>query len=105
MSISDLIEFSDGTNTLYGTWGVPSGVDSYPLVILATGDGPSGSKGQTWQQLIPMLLAKGIGTFLFDFSGLGNSPGVYRELNLSLGCTNFRGVINFVLNNGTENLK
>lgn len=100
MKISDLVEFTDGTNTLYGSWGRPSGVENYPLVILATGDGPSGSKGQTWQQLVPMLLSKGIGTFLFDFSGLGHSPGIYRELTLSIGCKNFRGVVDFVSNNG-----
>lgn len=102
MTKSSLIEFNDGTNTLYGAWGVPQGVKNYPLVVLATGDGPSGSKGQTWQQLVPMLLSKGIGTFLFDFSGLGHSPGVYRELTLSLGCKNFRGVIDFVSNYGNH---
>jgi dipeptidyl aminopeptidase/acylaminoacyl peptidase len=97
---SNLVKLSDGTNFLYGSWGIPSRKSSYPLVVLATGDGPNGSKGQTWQQLVPMLNSSGIGTFLFDFSGLGYSPGVYRELTLSLGCKNFRGVMDFVLNSG-----
>jgi pimeloyl-ACP methyl ester carboxylesterase len=103
VTFSELVEFTDGSNTLYGSWGIPDGVDDYPLVILATGDGPNGSRGQTWQQLVPMLLSKGIGTFLFDFSGLGHSPGIYRDLTLSLGCNNFRGVVNFVSNNGQHN--
>ena len=97
----ELVEFSDGRNTLFGTWGLPNGIqENYPLVILMTGDGPSGSKGQTWQQILPMLHENGIGTFLFDFSSLGNSPGIYRELNLSIGCENFRGVMNYLLNSG-----
>jgi uncharacterized protein len=95
-----LVKFNDGTNDLFGSWGVPKGVENYPLVVLATGDGPSGSKGQTWQQLVPMLLSHGIGTFLFDFSGLGFSPGIYRELTLSLGCKNFRSVIEYVSSTG-----
>jgi dipeptidyl aminopeptidase/acylaminoacyl peptidase len=65
-----------------------------------TGDGPSGSKGQTWQQIIPMLNENGFGTFIFDFSGLGKSPGIYRELNLTLGCQNFNGVMCYLNNNG-----
>jgi len=100
MTNASLVKFNDGANVLYGSWGVPEGVKSYPLVVLATGDSPNGSKGQTWQQLVPMLLSRGIGTFLFDFSGLGNSPGVYRELTLSLGCKNFRGVMEYVTSKG-----
>jgi dipeptidyl aminopeptidase/acylaminoacyl peptidase len=103
MNKEDLVQFSDGVNTLQGRWSIPDGTENYPLVVLATGDSPSGSKGQTWQQLVPMLNACGIATFLFDFSGLGNSPGVYRELTLSLGCNNFRGVIEYVSNNGGHN--
>lgn len=101
MENNELVEFTDGKNILLGTWGLPKGVvENYPLVILMTGDGPSGSKGQTWQQIVPMLHENGVGTFLFDFSGLGNSPGIYRELNLSLGCQNFKGVMDYLVNNG-----
>ncbi|MCA6362524.1 MAG: prolyl oligopeptidase family serine peptidase [Bacteroidetes bacterium] len=101
MISNQLVEFNDGKNILFGMWGMPDVLqENFPLVILMTGDGPSGSKGQTWQQIVPMLHKIGLGTFLFDFSGLGNSPGVYKELNLSLGCENFKGVMNFVLNNG-----
>jgi len=97
---NELVKFDDGVNTLYGSWGAPEDVENYPLVILATGDGPNGSKGQTWRQLVHMLNSRGIGTFLFDFSGLGHSPGVYRELTLSTGCKNFQGVVNFVSSSG-----
>lgn len=102
MTKNSLVKFDDGTNILYGSWGIPKGKRDYPLVVLATGDGPGGSKGQTWQQLVPMLNSRGIGTFLFDFSGLGHSPGVYKELTLSLGCKNFQAAINFVSNFGTH---
>ena len=68
MTDNHLIKFSDGTNTLYGSWSIPDNTEDYPLVVLATGDSPKGSQGQTWQQLVPMLNAQGIGTFLFDFA-------------------------------------
>jgi pimeloyl-ACP methyl ester carboxylesterase len=101
MEKNKLVKFSDGRNLLYGSWGAPVGKDeNYPLVILMTGDAPCGSKGQTWQQIVPMFHACGIGTFLFDFSGLGNSPGVYKELTLSIGCENFNGVMHYLANNG-----
>ncbi len=100
MTASDLVAFEDGTNTLYASWGVPEGVRDYPLVVLATGDSPKGSRGQTWQQLVPLLLSRGLGTLLFDFSGLGHSPGIYKELTLTLGCKNFRAVMQHVARNG-----
>ena len=96
MTNNGLVKFDDGTHTLYGSWGIPEGKNDFPLVVVATGDGPGGSKGQTWQQLVPMLNSRGIGTFLFDFSGLGHSPGVYKELTLSLGCNNISGVIDYI---------
>ena len=106
MNEKKLVKFSDGKNELYGTWSKPVGIESnFPLVVLATGDSPNGSKGQTWQQLVPMLNNIGVGTFLFDFSGLGYSPGEYRELNLSLGCQNFRGAIEFVSTTGDHDKK
>ncbi len=86
---------------LWGSWGVPEGIATgFPLVLLATGDGPNGSKGQTWQQLVPMLAKAGIGTFLFDFSGLGNSPGIYKDLTLTIGRENFRDAMQYIANNG-----
>lgn len=89
---------------LFGSWSIPENVPpGFPLVVLATGDGPNGSKGQTWQQLVPLLRDKGIATFLFDFSGLGNSPGIYKDLTLTIGRENFRDVMEYVTHSGDHN--
>lgn len=103
MDSKNLVEFFADGQKLVGSWGVPNNQTSgYPLVVLATGDGPNGSKGQTWQQLVPMLTQRGIGTFLFDFAGLGHSPGDYQRLTLSRGCRDFRAVMEFVTSNGNH---
>src|SRR6185312_7025188 len=100
MSGTDLVEFSDGQHTIFGAWTLPSSPVGFPLVLLATGDGRNGSKSQTWQNLVPMLVERGIATFLFDFTGLGYSPGKYESLTLSRGCQNFRGVMEYISKNG-----
>lgn len=83
------IEFEDAGTILRGRFFTPKGKKDYPLVILATGDGPSGSNGLTWRNLVPLLIEKGIGAFLFDFAGLGNSDGERRNLTLKMGMSNF----------------
>lgn len=99
----ELVEFDCGRGFLVGSWGVPSDSPSgFPLVVLATGDGPYGSEAQTWTQLVPMLLRHGIGTFLFDFAGSGHSPGVYEDLTLAHGRRDFRAAINFVSSTGVH---
>jgi pimeloyl-ACP methyl ester carboxylesterase len=101
MMSRDLVEFTVDGEGLVGRWGTPSQSGAgYPLVVLATGDSPNGSKGQTWEQLVPMLTQRGIGTFLFDFAGLGHSPGTYADLTLSRGCRDFRGAMEFVSSHG-----
>lgn len=102
--IRDLKEFTDGTDRLFGSWHLPNGEVGCPLVILATGDGPNGSKGQTWTNLVPMLNKEGLGAFLFDFSGLGHSPGVYEDLTLSTGCRNFAAAVRYVQATGQHDL-
>lgn len=100
----ELVEFesSDG-GVLVGSWSAPDdSTTNYPLVILATGDGPNGSKGQSWGQFVSLLNERGIGSFLFDFSGLGHSPGIYKDLTLTIGCQNFRDVVKFVTENGNH---
>jgi len=93
----ELVEFEVDGGHLTGSWGPPlSGTAGYPLIVLATGDGPNGSKGQTWRQLVPMIAARGMGSFLFDFAGLGHSPGTYRDLTLTRGCRDFRAVMKFL---------
>lgn len=97
----ELLQFECENGFLVGSWAIPNDRDSnFPLVVLATGDGPNGSEGQTWSQLVPMLLQRGIGTFLFDFAGLGHSPGVYDNLTLTRGCRDFRAAMAFVNSSG-----
>jgi len=55
----------------------------YPTVFMLTGDGKKGSNGLSWINLPNLLLEKGIASFIFDFSGLGNSDGVRKELTLT----------------------
>ncbi len=97
----ELIKFdSSNGGYLTGSWAIPEGAShNFPLVVLATGDGPSGSNSQTWQQFVPLLRDNGIGTFLFDFAGLGESPGEYKDLTLTIGSQNFRDAIEYVTNN------
>ncbi len=98
----ELVDFaSTNGEHLVGSWAIPDGAAAgFPVVLLATGDGPNGSNGQTWQQLVPLLLEKGLGSFLFDFAGLGNSPGTYRDLTLTIGRENFRDAVAYVTSNG-----
>jgi len=57
--------------------------NNYPTVFMLTGDGNKGSNGLSWINLPKLLIQKGIASFVFDFSGLGNSEGERRELTLS----------------------
>lgn len=95
-----IFNLSDGRNTISASYLYPESSGKCPLVVLATGDGKNGSKGQTWTNLTPKLLDHGIAVFLFDFSGLGYSPGTYENLTLSVGIENFRGVMEYVRNTG-----
>jgi alpha/beta superfamily hydrolase len=88
-----MIEFKDNETVLLGQWFEPKNQENFPAVILATGDGPSGSKGLTWTNIVPKFLEKGIGCFLFDFDGLGHSPNLRRELTLTKGISNIKAAI------------
>jgi pimeloyl-ACP methyl ester carboxylesterase len=92
------IEFIDKETTLRGKFFEPDVTGEYPLVILATGDGSSGSNGLTWTNITSMLAKAGIGSFLFDFAGLGNSNGERRSLTLPIGISNFSAVMKQVHN-------
>jgi putative redox protein len=98
-----LVRFPVADDELVGSWSVPNQDSGFPLVVLATGDGPNGSEGQTWKQLVPMLLQHGIGSFLFDFAGLGHSPGDYKSLTLTRGCRDFVAAMEFVRASGAHN--
>lgn len=64
---------------------LPNSPRPAPVVVLVTGDGPDGTKGQTQASLKEALLAKNIGVFMFDFQGLGGRPGDSKLLSLSRG--------------------
>jgi dipeptidyl aminopeptidase/acylaminoacyl peptidase len=99
----DLIQFECENGYLVGSWAIPDNQKAgFPLVVLATGDGPNGSKGETWAKLVQMLKQRGIGTFLFDFGGLGHSPGVYKDLTLTQGCKDFRAAMALVDSAGSH---
>lgn len=88
-----MINFDDNGTTLIGQWFEPEGFDNYPVVLLATGDGPSGSKGLTWVNLVPRFLELNFGCFLFDFDGLGHSPNRRRDLTMTKGVSNIHAAI------------
>jgi dipeptidyl aminopeptidase/acylaminoacyl peptidase len=105
MEDTQAVEFqAEDGSLLKGTWGRPgSAARGFPVVVLATGDGPNGSRGETWQNLVPLLNGRGIATFLFDFAGLGDSPGTYEDLTLTRGCRDFRAALDYVTSNGNHN--
>jgi len=57
---------------------------------MLTGDGPQGTKSATWVNIPQMLAEHGVGSFLFDFEGLGHSDGQRRNLSLSVGLSNLK---------------
>ncbi|MGT2711003.1 alpha/beta hydrolase [Streptococcus oriscaviae] len=68
----------------------------FPLVVMLTGDGPSGSKSLSWTKIPPLLSEKGIASLTFDFSGLGDSEGSRKELTLEKGIDDFKAVIKLI---------
>ena len=77
-------------NRLYTSLTLPEGASNAPVVMMASGDGPDGVASGTYLTLAADLAAIGIGTYIFDFEGLGQSPGSARALTLSRGIANFR---------------
>lgn len=69
-----------------------------PIVIMVTGDGPSGSKSLSWTNIPPLLAEKGIASALFDFSGLGDSEGERKTLTLTKGIDDFERFFDELLN-------
>jgi len=85
------VEFEDSQSgiLLRGRFVIPASyADSVPLVIYLTGDGPKGTKSLSWTNLPPMLLDRGVASFLFDFEGLGNSEGDRSHLTVSRAVSN-----------------
>ncbi len=72
--------------------------DSYPIVVMLTGDGPKGSKSLSWVNMPPLLAEVGVASFMFDFEGLGHSDGDRSKLSVSVGIDNFRTAYDFIRN-------
>lgn len=104
MTDRNLEQFSDGDDLLVGSFEYPDAGDAPPLVVLLTGDGPGGSNGMTWSQLANRLRERGIASFLFDFKGLGHSPGAYEELTLSVGCRNLDAAMDYIRQAGQHDV-
>lgn len=77
------IEFSNTQNEILRGKLYPPSNNERPIVFMLTGDGKKGSNGLSWINLPKLLMEKDIGSFVFDFSGLGNSEGKRRDLTLS----------------------
>lgn len=72
---------------------------STPLVVILTGDGPKGSKSDTWEPLIKTLIEAGISIFIFDFHSQGLSEGARSDLSLSRGRMNFLDALSCLRSN------
>jgi dipeptidyl aminopeptidase/acylaminoacyl peptidase len=96
----DFVDRKSG-NELSGRFIVPRQLDKrpMPLIIYLTGDGPRGSKSSSWVNLPPLMAARGIASFLFDFEGLGDSPGERSKLTVTRAISNYRSAFEFTLHN------
>jgi uncharacterized protein len=98
VGVSEEVRFKSGGVDLWGRFNrADSAADGpQPLVVMATGDGLSGSKSSTWTDLSRALEEAGISSFIFDFQGLGNSDGKTAKLTLSIGLANLTDAMRFV---------
>ncbi|MCA9731533.1 alpha/beta hydrolase [candidate division KSB1 bacterium] len=71
-----------------------------PLVIFLTGDSRNGTNGMSWKIFPEVMKKAGLGSFLFDFEGLGNSEGDRKNLTLSRAVDNFKSAFDYLLRNG-----
>ena len=68
-----------------------------PTVLMATGSGDMGAKGETWTKLPRRLRRHGISSIVFDFAGQGHSDGDRRALTLSKGVRNLEDALRHIL--------
>jgi pimeloyl-ACP methyl ester carboxylesterase len=84
-------------NPLRGTLSIPHRkANPQPLVVMATGDGVTGSQSSTWADFRAALDESGLASVIFDFQGLGESAGPTEKLTLSVGLHNMRDCIEWV---------
>jgi len=99
--MNDYVEFKSRDVTLRGQLHGSNVLgEKKPTVIVATGDGKSGSKSNTYKIIIPQLLAKGVNVFTFDFEGKGYSDGDDRLLTIKSGLEDLTSAMNVLLRQG-----
>jgi len=76
--------FSNGTDTLFGVFTLPTGPALGTAAILLWGSGHLGSTGRNriWVRLSRRLAACGFHSFRFDFHGVGDSTGAVERFRL-----------------------
>jgi len=89
--MTETIQFKSRRTQLQGTLYLRDQAEAGrpAIVIILTGDSPSGTKSKTWPPMIDALLRSQLSVFAFDFEGQGSSAGDRSRLCLSLGCQNF----------------
>jgi len=91
------VEFRSNGTTLRGRFVIPENtIGKAPLIVMATGDGLSGSKSSTWGLFMDGFALAGIPSFVFDFAGLGYSEGHTADLTLSIGVSNMKSAVEFI---------
>ena len=71
------VNFASGGAKLHGRLVMPAGQASVPVVVEVQGSGKGVNTSLAWEQR--MLPAKGIGVFVYDKRGTGQSGGVYSQ--------------------------
>ena len=86
----EIVEISSGGTVLQGRLHLTTSpcVSQPALVVVLTGDSPSGTKSKTWPPMIERFLSHGLSVFALDFHGQGFSGGSRRGLTLSVGRQN-----------------
>lgn len=67
-----------------------------PLVVLLTGDGSFGRKGNSWLPLVNTMREIGYSACIFDFHGLGTSDGGMQDLTFSKAVQNLKDVLSHI---------
>lgn len=100
MNYTENVEFMSQGAQLRGTFYFPLGFDkssSSPVVMMATGDGISGSNSSSWPPLIDTIIELGLPVYIFDFYSLGDSEGYITNFNTTIAIDNFEKAIDILL--------
>src|ERR1051326_2283201 len=83
--------------------GLLADIGKTKIAILCHGHS-SGKLNKSWTTLVPMLNAKGISTFRFDFYGNGESDAKFEESNLSDSIDATLQAIKLIKDKGFKNI-